>query len=226
MTPLVIIPARGGSKGLPGKNIKILGGKPLIHYTIEAALESFENAQILVSSDNDSILNSAKETGIEIPFKRPDNLSSDTASSRDVILHAMDYAEENNIKYDCVILLQPTSPFRTGRHIKEALALFSDDLDMVVSVQRSKSNPYFTLFEEDPNGFLLPSKVSNSTSRQEAPNVYEYNGAIYIINKTSIKRQQLSEFSKIKKYVMSEEDSVDIDTPLDWTLAETLISRQ
>ena len=140
MTQLVVIPARAGSKGIPGKNSKLLAGKPLIQYTIEAALEVFDSNQICVSTDSLEIKNLAEKLGLKVPFKRPPELASDYASTRDVLLHAMEFYGNRGTLIDQIVLLQPTSPFRTGRHIEDALHLYSEDLDMVASVQKTKSN--------------------------------------------------------------------------------------
>lgn len=226
MKPLIIIPARGGSKGLPGKNIKPLNEKPLIQYTIEAALEIFNSDEIIVSTDSEAIKTVAEQSGITVPFLRPDHLASDTASSRDVILHALDYyVHDRSIVPDMIILLQPTSPFRTGAHIKEAMALFESSLDMVVSVKETESNPYYVLFEEDEHQFLRKSKSSSASRRQDVPKVWELNGAIYIINPDTIKKMEIGQFDKVIKYEMDAFSSIDIDTPLDWKIAEVL-SRQ
>src|SRR5690606_4404975 len=124
-----------------------------------------------------------------------------------------------------LVLLQPTSPFRTSKQIEEALELYTNDLDMVVSVKETNSNPYFVLKEENKNGFLENSKKGNFKTRQECPKVYELNGAIYIININSLKRMPISEFTKVKKYVMDETSSHDIDTMLDWQLAEQILRK-
>lgn len=224
MKPLVIIPARGGSKGLPGKNIKKLRGKPLIHYTIEAARELFNDEQIYVSTEDENIIRAANQIGLKVPFTRPSELATDQVGTYEVLLHALAFAEENNYYPNLIFLLQPTSPFRTGQHIKEALKIYHSGLDMVVSVKETKSNPYYILFEEDENGFLKKSKELLINRRQEAPKVWEYNGAIYIINPESLKSFPLNQFRKIKKYVMDEYSSHDIDSIYDWKLAEFLIN--
>ncbi len=175
---LIIIPARGGSKGLPGKNIKPLNGKPLIHYTIEAALEVSSKENICVSTDDAEIIRVAEQTGLKVPFVRPADLSTDTAGTWKVVRHAIDWYKKQGKNYNTIILLQPTSPFRTGKHIKEAYELMSENTDMVVSVTETKSNPYFTLFEEDENGFIHQSKKANFTRRQECPKIYELNGVL------------------------------------------------
>ncbi len=223
MRPLVIIPARGGSKGIPGKNIKDLGGKPCIFYTLEAALEVFPKEEICVSTDSPEIKELVETTGLNVPFLRPDKLATDTATTYDVLLHTLDFYETNFYKPDIVVLLQVTSPFRTAQNIREALELYSDRLDMVVSVKETKSNPYYVLFEENDDGYLEKSKQGDFTRRQDCPKVWEYNGAIYLINPDSLKRESLLEFKRIVKYEMDELSSMDLDTPMDWRIAQCMI---
>jgi N-acylneuraminate cytidylyltransferase len=223
MNPLIIIPARGGSKGVPRKNIKNLNGKPLIQYTIAAALEIFDAKNICVTTDDLEIRKAAEETGIVVPFLRPKELATDTAGSYEVLLHAIDFYEKQGYIADVIVLLQPTSPFRTKRHIEEALKLYDNHIDMVVSVKETKSNPYYVLYEENENGFLRKSKESNFTRRQDCPKVWEYNGAVYIINTASLKKQGINAFDKIIKYEMDEFSSHDIDTLFDWKLAELMM---
>lgn len=225
MNALVLIPARGGSKGVPGKNIKPLNGKPLILYTLDAARGVFPDENICVSTDDEAIKNVVTEAGLPVPFLRPDSLATDIAGSREVCLHAIEYYEKQEKVFDTLILLQPTSPFRTATHIREAMALYSDDIDMVVGVTETKSNPYYVLFEENDQGFLEKSKQGNFTRRQDCPKVWEYNGSIYIINISALKQQPLGSFTRIRKYEMEERVAVDIDTPLDWLLCEVLIEK-
>jgi CMP-N,N'-diacetyllegionaminic acid synthase len=223
MNDLVLIPARGGSKGIPGKNIKPLHGKPLIYYTLDAAWAVALPENICVSTDSDEIIGIVREYGLDVSFKRPDNLATDTAGTDEVILHAIDFYEQRGKHYDRVVLLQPTSPFRTETHIREALSLYQPGLDMVVSVKIAHANPYFTLFEENIEGFLTLSKSGNFMRRQDCPTVYEYNGAIYIMNVQSLKNKTPESFSKTIKYLMTEEDSLDIDTNIDWIVAEAIL---
>ena len=225
MKPLIIIPARGGSKGVPRKNIKLLNEVPLIHYTIKVAQELFNDSVICVSTDDEEIKQVAEETGIKIPFLRPKELASDTSGSYEVLLHAIDFYEKKGYKADTLILLQPTSPFRTSSQVNEAINLFSEKIDMVVSVKEAKTNPYYNLFEEDKKGYLKKSKESNLTRRQDCPKVWEYNGAIYIINIDTLKKKTISSFEKIIKYEMDEFSSHDIDTTLDWKMAELMIEQ-
>lgn len=222
MNALVVIPARGGSKGVPGKNIKQLNGKPLIHYTIDAARKIFSDSQILVSTDSEEIKACAEETGLKVPFLRPAELATDTSGSYEVLLHAIDFYRQSGATADILVLLQPTSPFRTEKHIKEAMRLFSKDVDMVVSVKETKSNPYYVLFEENEAGFLKKSKEGNFTRRQDCPRVWEYNGAIYVINVATLLDKTFAQFERVVKYEMGEKESHDIDDMMDWKIAEIL----
>ncbi|MUU78129.1 acylneuraminate cytidylyltransferase family protein [Winogradskyella endarachnes] len=220
MNFLVVITARGGSKGIPKKNIKLLNGKPLIAYSIDIAKQIADIKDICFTSDSDEIIEVATTLGLEVPFKRPAELATDTANSRDVILHALDaYETLNNKSYDAILLLQPTSPFRTIQQVKDCIELYNNSIDMVVSAKQASANPYYNLYEEH-NGYLKPSKEGNYTRRQDCPDVWEFNGAIYVINSNSLRQQKMKTFSKVKKYVMSEETSLDLDTLLDWKIAE------
>lgn len=226
MKPLIIIPARGGSKGIPGKNIKELHGKPLIQYTVDAAREIFKDNEICVSTDSPEIKAVVEKLGLTVPFLRPAELATDTASTYEVLIHALNFYEHRNYIPDVVILLQTTSPFRTSNHIREALELYSNSYDMIVSVKETKSNPYYLLFEEDENCWLAKSKKGSFTRRQDAPKVWEYNGAVYVINPESLKEKSHLEFHKVKKYVMDELSSIDLDEVLDWKICEFLIKEK
>jgi N-acylneuraminate cytidylyltransferase len=218
---LFLIPARAGSKGLPGKNTKLLKGKPLFFYSVEFALQNkTENDEICISTNDDALIQLAEENNISIPFKRPEALASDTANSRDVILHALEFYDKKGITFDTVLLLQPTSPLRTQEDFKNIKAAYTNDCDMAVSVKVSKDNPYFTLFEENEAGHLQKSKKGNFTRRQDCPNVYAFNGSMYLINVTAIQKMDFSAFKAVKKVVMPDERSVDIDTQSDWMLTE------
>ena len=224
MECLVIIPARGGSKGIPHKNIKELAGKPLIHYTIDVARGVADNKDICVSTDDQDIIKCVEDYGLKVPFVRPAELATDTAGTYEVLLHALDFYEKQGRHYDVVLLLQNTSPFRTVEHVKEALNLYRSDIDMVVSVNQTKTNPYYNCFEDNEEGFL--KKTLDSTSfvrRQDAPVTYEYNGAIYVINAEQLKKMSLGKFTRRVKYVMDELHSVDLDNMMDWKYAEFIM---
>ena len=227
MKILVIIPARGGSKGIPHKNIKPLNGKPLIYYTIDVARGVVKDEDICVSSDDPEIIKCVEDYGLRVPFVRPAELATDKAGTYEVLLHALDFYEKRGRKYDVVLLLQNTSPFRTVNHVIEALSLFKPEIDMVVSVKKSSSNPYYNCFEEDENGYLHISKGEGCyIRRQDVPTAYEYNGAIYVINPESLKRMPLGKFTKRVKYVMDDLHSVDLDNMIDWKFAELIINEQ
>lgn len=224
MNYIVVIPARSGSKGIKNKNIKTLKDKPLINYTIEQALSVFDKTKICVSTDSVEIINIATAAGIEVPFVRPKALASDTAGSRDVLLHAIDYFEQKSERsLDFVVLLQPTSPFRKPSDITACLELWTEEIDMVASVKRATSNPYYNLYEEDTLGFLGKSKNAEFTRRQDVPHVWEINGAIYVISVAAIKKFEISEFKRVVKYEMDEYSSLDIDTNYDWLIAEYMM---
>lgn len=226
MKILVIIPARGGSKGIPRKNIKPLNGKPLIYYTIDCARAICDDANICVSTDDDEIIKVVEDYGLKVSFKRPSELATDTAGTYEVLLHALNFYEQQGMHYDVVVLLQNTSPFRTAEHMKDALKLYSSDIDMVVSVKECPANPYYCVFEEDANGYLHVCKGDgNIFRRQDAPKVYEYNGAIYIMNAETLKTTHMHKMQKRVKYIMDDASSFDLDTTWDWQMAEMMAKK-
>lgn len=227
MKPLYIIPARGGSKGIPRKNIKPLGGRPLIAYAIDAALEAGAAPQsIILSTDDEEIAATARSLGLPTPYMRPAALGADTTGSREVILDVMDWADARGIEYDCVVLLQPTSPFRTADDIRRTLAAYRPDIDMAVTVTPASSNPYYNCFETDSEGFVTISKGDGLyTRRQDAPPAWEFNGAVYAINPASLRRQPMGAFRRRVPVEMPRERSLDLDTPMDWAVAEYLIQK-
>lgn len=224
MNILTIIPARGGSKGIPRKNIKELNGKPLIYYTIDCARTVCGDEDICVSTDDAEIISVVEKYGLKVPFVRPVELASDTAGTYEVLLHALNFYEKQGKHYDVVLLLQNTSPFRNAEHVRGALALYEPNIDMVVSVKESATNPYYNCFVEDVNRYLH-KLLDNTmfTRRQDAPTTYEYNGAVYVMNARRLKETHFGKFDKIVKYVMDEYHSLDLDTMFDWKIAEFII---
>lgn len=223
MEVLVIIPARGGSKGIPHKNIKPLNDKPLIYYTIDTARAITGDENICVSTDDDEIIEVVEKYGLKVPFKRPAELATDTAGTYEVLLHALSFYESQGKRYDAVLLLQNTSPFRKKEQVKEALQLFNKNVDMVVSVKECAANPYYCVFEENEDGYLNVCKGDgNIFRRQDAPKVYEYNGAIYIMNPEVLKTTHMHKMQKRVKYVMDDISSFDLDTMADWNMAEMI----
>lgn len=227
MTPLIIIPARGGSKGIPKKNIVELAGRPLIDYTIQAALKVAPVDHIILSTDSEEIVTVAERCGLLVAYRRPAALATDTAGSREVILDAMDWADNQGIRYDATVLLQPTSPLRVAEDILGAMSKYTPDIDMVVSVAEARCNPYYNCFETDETGYLKISKGEGQyTRRQDVPPVYEYNGAVYVINPQSIRKMTLGSFPRRVPYLMPAERSIDIDAPVDLLVAEHLLVKE
>lgn len=227
MKILCIIPARRDSKGIPGKNWKLLNGKPLINYSIDIALEIPEINTICVSTNSDEIIDILK-TDYEIPvhFKRPESLSLDNTSSREVIIHAIKYFQQLNVSFDTILLLQPTSPFRNKQFIIDCISLFeSKKCDMVVSVCESPYNPYYNIYTES-NGFLEKSLKGNYTRRQDCPPAYLINGSIYVISVESIINREIHEMQKIIKYIMPWKYHIDLDTEDDWIDMEKTIQNE
>lgn len=222
---LFVIPARGGSKGIPGKNIKPLAGKPLIGYSIEVAREIAADDDICLSTDSVEIAKVAEEQfGLHVPFLRPDELATDRSGTREVLLHALDFYADRGIVYDTVVILQPTSPFRVAEDIRAAISLYTPDIDMVVTVKEAATNPYYNAFEPDEDGFLHISKGDGLyTRRQDAPKVWEYNGAVYVVNVDSLRRMNFGQFPRRRMCPMPASRSIDLDTPTDWLVAETVI---
>lgn len=220
-TFLAIIPARGGSKRLPRKNLLDLCGKPLIAWSIEAALKSKYISKVIVSSDDEEILNIAKKYKADF-IKRPDELASDTATTFDALKHTL----ENVGKYDYVVLLQPTSPLRSEKHIDEAIELLEEkSADAIISVCEMEHSPLWSnILDEnlDMSNFLR-DEVLNKRS-QDLPKYYRLNGAIYIC-KTEELLENKGFFIKenIYAYKMDKKHSVDIDEEMDFVIAEKLM---
>lgn len=224
MKLLYLIPARGGSKGIPGKNIKPFLGKPLICHAIDHARGAgASDIDICVSTDSEEIRKVVEDYGLNVPFMRPDNLATDTAGSYEVILHALEWYKEKGVDYDAVVLLQPTSPLRLPEDITGSVGEWNPGIDMVVSVCEAATNPYYNAFETDAEGNLHISKGDGHyTRRQDAPKVWEYNGAVYVMSADSLRKMPMSKFPVRKPYFMPSSRSVDLDTPADWTRAEDL----
>jgi len=223
---LFIIPARKGSKGVPGKNKKLLNGKPLIAYSLEYALQHSSPENICVSTDDLEIMELTKKYGIPTPFVRPDELATDTATSFDVLLHAINFYENQGKVYDTIVLLQPTSPFRKAEHLNAAISNFNGETEAVFSVCVTNSNPYYVLFEEGSEGFLQRSKEIDISRRQDAPIVYEANGSIYVISIAALKKyKSWNEFKRIAKVEMPQIYSADIDNMEDWYYCEFILER-
>ena len=226
---LTVIPARGGSKGIPRKNIKDLAGKPLLAYTARAALNSKRLGPIILSTDDDAIKKVGFNLGLEVLFTRPSILSKDDTPSTPVIQHAVKiFQEQRDSCPKVIVVLQPTSPFRTSRHIDEALEIFlrgkSDSLVSVTEVPHNM-NPY-SLMKLQRNGIIKPflDYDEEKNLRQKKPKFYARNGAaIYICTYQCLMKKNSLFGQTTLPYFMSKENSLDIDDDMDWKIAEILL---
>ena len=219
---LGIIPARGGSKGVPRKNLRPLAGKPLIAWTIEAAQGSSLLDRVILSSEDEEIMETARRHGLDVPFKRPPELARDDTPGIAPVLHALDALPE---RYDYVVLLQPTSPLRTGADISAALALcLEKNAPACVSVSAPHHAPWW-MFRLDENRRMhsLFPKDALPARRQDMPEVYALNGAIYVAEVNWLRKSKAFLTPETVAYVMPRERSLDIDTELDFVMAEALV---
>jgi len=222
---LGFIPARAGSKGIPGKNIKNLLGKPLIAYTIESALASNVFDCLIVSTDGEDIARAAKEFGAEVPFMRPAELATDTAKGMDAILHAMAWYEEQGRQFDWMMNLQPTSPLRSSEDILIACAsMLQRRAKAIVSVCKVDHPPWWsnTLPEDQCMEHFIRPDILNA-NRQNLVKYYRLNGAIYLAEWEFLRRQKSWYGRNTYAYIMPRERSVDIDSTVDFALAEALL---
>jgi len=223
---LAVIPARGGSKRLPRKNVLNLSGKPLISWTIEAALGSKYIDRVVVSTDDDEIASISKKHGADVPFIRPDELATDKATSINVVLHLLKQLEVNGEYYDFIMLLQPTSPLRTIQNIDESVELLmSSNSDAVISVCEAEHSPLWcnTIPEDGDLSNFINKSIVNKRS-QDLDKYYRLNGAIYLCDIRRLKEEKtFFQNSNCHAYKMEQEQSVDIDNKVDLLLAEMLI---
>jgi CMP-N,N'-diacetyllegionaminic acid synthase len=227
MSPVVAtICARGGSKGLPGKNLRPLAGKPLIVHTIEHALACRGFQGVFVSTDDERIAEVAQRAGAQVPYLRPAELATDEAPKLPAIEHLVTHLERGGMKIATVVDLQPTSPLRKPGDIEHALALL-DGADLVVSVTEPSHNPYYTLAEADARGWLQLSKPALFARRQDAPAVWGLNGSIYVWRRAALPKAIAEGFWSVraKPYAMPRRRSVDIDDLDDFELAQWLLQR-
>lgn len=221
---LAIIPARGGSKGVPRKNIKLLAGQPLIQYTIDAALESEALDIVMVSTEDTEIADISKELGADVPELRPAHLASDKSPTIDTVLHTLKYYEDRGVKIDTIMLLQPTAPSRSAGDIRQAIRTFREQrLDSLVSVLPTphEYNPYWS-FEARDDGSLKLSVPQREiiSRRQDLPTTYFRSGDIYMTSVEVIKSERSLYGSRLGHHIMRWENHINIDTMEDWYKAE------
>lgn len=226
MSTIATVCARGGSTGVPGKNIRLLLGKPLIVYTIEQALACPGIDSVFVSTDSEDIADVARRAGAQIPFLRPAELATATAPKMPVIRHLVEAVERAGIGVDRIVDLDPTSPLREMADIHACLGLLDDQTDVVITGYEAEKNPYFNMVERQPDGNVTLVKRPDRpiTGRQQAPTVYAMNASIYVWHRHTLDMGLWSGRTRI--HVMPRERSIDIDTPLDFRIVELLMSEK
>ena len=224
MRILALITARSGSKRLPGKNTRLLGSKPLVVWSIDVAKDIPEICDLLVSTDDPTIASICVAAGAYVPWLRPPNLATDTASSVDVALHALNWYEEEKGVVDGLLLLQPTSPFRTRSTVERGIALFIKyNLQSVLGVSPTHAHPMWTLRMQDDH--LVPFMQGNGfeTRSQDLPPAYVVNGSFYLIAPFELRARRSFIGSKaIPLLIKTQQESLDIDTEWDFRIAETI----
>jgi CMP-N,N'-diacetyllegionaminic acid synthase len=227
---VAIVPARAGSKGISRKNARPFGGIPLIVRTVQAALAAKRITRVIVSSDDEEMMDLAREAGAEVPFKRPASLATDSSRTVDVIAHVLDYLRDSNDEPDMFVMLQPTSPFRTAEDVDGGVEKLraSEDAEALVSVCQASHHPM--KMHMIAEGLLQPfvHNPYGTVNRNELPPAFQENGSLYVQTTKSF-RSNATQFycglksKKIMAYVMPAESSIDLDTEMDWAIGEMLL---
>ena len=227
MNILGVITARGGSKGIPGKNIKHLGPKPLIVYTIEVAKKSKLVTHLIVSTNDKEVANICTRHGVEVPFMRPEELATDTVGHLEVMQHAIQFMEEKlDIKFDYTVILQPTSPFRQSEDIDNTLkVLIESGADSAVSLVKVPSSEHPIKVKKMKSNKVLPYCMPEPEGirRQDFPLAYKRSSHVYAMRRATLVDKNRLYGDTVAGYVVSEERFIDIDTPLDWIKAEYML---
>ncbi len=225
---LGIIPARGGSKGVPRKNIKMLAGKPLLAYTAEAALAAKRLTKVILSTDDSEIASVGREVGLEVPFIRPEELAADDTPTFPVVVHALDEMKKLGEEFDAVCLLQPTSPLRSAADIDACIELLeTSGADSVISVLPvpAEYNPHW-VYLEGPNGELKLATGENQpiARRQDLPKAFHRDGSVYVVLTAKLYEHGSLYGQKVAAFKSEIERSVNIDSTRDWVAAERLLA--
>jgi len=224
-TLLAIVPARAGSKGLPGKNKRIFCGKPLLQWSVENAIASSSVTKVIVSTDSEEIAEIACACGAEVPFLRPENLASDTSTSVDVILHAVDFLEDEGERFSYVVLLEPTSPLRKAEDIDDAFQLLCNysEAESIVSVSRTEGHHPAFLMKKTASGFLQPFCSSlQPIRRQDISPVFFLDGTLYISRTQALRNKKSFYHELTLGYEVPKYQSFEIDDEDDFIICEAL----
>lgn len=227
MRVLGLIPARGGSKGIPNKNIRRLNGRPLLSYTADAALASKLLNRVVLSTEDEEIAAVGRDCGLDVLFLRPVELAQDTSPTLPVIQHAVNYLSEMGENYDVVCLLQPVTPLRSSQVIDGCISLMSGSgADTVITISKvpTQFNPRFVYFLNDEG--VLEYSMGGQTKpirRQDVPDAYVREGSVYLVTLDTIKQKNSLFGDKVLGYEINPEDSVNIDDQDDWDRAETML---
>jgi N-acylneuraminate cytidylyltransferase len=227
MKYIVLICARGGSKGLPGKNIKPLNGIPLIGWSINIAKQIKRASRIVVSTDSEEIAQVALKYGAEVPFMRPKDLAQDDSPEWLVWRHAIKYVESHEGEdIDAIVVLPVTAPLRSVKDVDTCIDLFEEgEVDSVITVSEANRSPYFNMTVNDDSGYasLVISPENQIIRRQDAPEVFDMTTVAYVVNTNAVKLSNGVFKGKVKSIVIPQERSIDIDTLLDFKIAECLV---
>lgn len=225
---LCVVPARAGSRQIPGKNMRLLGGKPLIQYAFENAIACPEIDRTIVSTDSPEVAELARALGLDVPFMRPQSLAGDKVGTIDVLLHAMDHLKAHEgRRYDVLVLLHATAPLCAVEDVSACVRLLVDSgAPSVFTVASASRNPYFNMVEETPDGTVRLCKEGSYLTRQDAPPVYGLNSAAYAWPWETLRERRAVVLPGSRVVVMPRERSVDIDDELDLMLAEAIIKRR
>jgi CMP-N,N'-diacetyllegionaminic acid synthase len=230
MKVLGLIPARGGSKGVPRKNIRSLCGKPLLLYTAEAALKASRLTQVVLSTEDEEIAALGREGGLEVPFLRPLELAEDQTPMLPVVQHAIAWLEKQGQQFDAVCLLQPTNPLRSAKLIDDCVELLCDsDADAVISVLPvpSEHNPHWVYFKSvDGSLHLSTGEAAPISRRQDLPEAFHREGSIYVTRRNIVMQENSLYGKRVLGYPLNAEQSVNIDTLDDWKQAEILLRQR
>lgn len=229
LTVLGVITARGGSKGVPRKNLRPLGGRPLLVWTILAALASRRLTRTILSTDDEELARLGRESGVEVPFLRPAELASDTAPTLPVLQHAVAMMENTGARFDAICLLQPTTPLRTAADIDaciETLEQTGADAVVTMSPVPAEFNPHWVYFQSGEGFRLSTGEPAPIPRRQELPPAYHREGSVYVTRRDVLIEQNSLYGKSLAGYIVDPAERVNIDTSTDWERAEALIARR